>query len=428
MSDFQKLVYEELYAGLTLLKKRGRKPKQKTSIPLVYDDTDDDEKEVIKPHGTRTRPRKKQTVLLDQSFFSPQPAHFYMFPYYNKSGSVLLLDGITDLPLHELVNIFQIVFPDLMKCEITAALDACRTESISTILQKNIKLFSNPTFVKMDSEKKNIFAFSIAMLAHDLCTEHKQQTCVVCDKNFDRIIFQCEKKCASFICSSCIVDQISNNTNRCVGIGCVAKYDITVLPIIEQKRFHEKQYAKNVIMKRINENLFLCNCSDEFFTPNCFKKHELFVGFVKCPKCEKNLCVTCGLQHEEDGFCASSVNAALGGLTNADEYKPCPQCATMIQKDSGCLHMQCRQCNNQFCFSCGMLFEIFCFCFFLGFDYCDANECYNPHIKWSITMFYSYLKWRCLNNGLFVFWLNFFLFFIGCGLDDFIKCEGYKLP
>ena len=33
--------------------------------------------------------------------------------------------------------------------------------------------------------------------------------------------------------------------------------------------------------------------------------------------------------------------------------KPCPKCSYPIEKDGGCLHMRCQQCNNYFCWQCG---------------------------------------------------------------------------
>ena len=45
--------------------------------------------------------------------------------------------------------------------------------------------------------------------------------------------------------------------------------------------------------------------------------------------------------------------------------------------------------------------------FFLGIDFCEANECDNPHIKWSITIFYDFLQWKHQHQGKIHFFALF---------------------
>ncbi len=261
----------------------------------------------------------------------------------------MLLDEITDLDFEDLLKVFQCLFPKLMNCELKEALGNFRTQSVTSILEKNIALFSNPQLISMSSEKLQIFALSISMLVQDLTKEHLCRTCVVCEKIFDFTLLQCQKKCCAYVCPICIVHQITTNDNRCMGIGCMSSYDIHLLPINDQKRYHEKHYARNVLVKRVNEGLFLCKCNDEFFKP---ETSTADLGFVQCPRCDLKLCITCGFDHEE-GFCASLINTALAGVANVELFKPCPKCSTIIQKEEGCLHVTCRQCKHTFCYSCG---------------------------------------------------------------------------
>lgn len=362
---FQLLIQAELYANVTILKKRGRKKGQKNRQPEVAEyNAEEENDEVIEQYGTKSRPNKKKTnslqLSLPTTFFSHQPNNFFMVPYYKKYGSVLLLDSpITDLSFDELVSMFQKIFPNLMNCELKKFLENHTTESISAILQKNIHYFSDPKFATFESEKKNIFAASVANLANELVKENFMRTCSVCGEKNNFTLVQCLKKCDGFICQSCAVCQISENGNRCIGVGCMSSYDISNFSIIEQHRIQEKAFLNLVIAKRMNEGLFVCDCNggdDIFFEP---KKESLFNGFVLCPRCNKRLCVACGLEHQE-GFCALLINEALNGVKDKKNFKPCPHCSTIIEKSEGCLHVQCINCKKFFCFSCGVFFLFVC--------------------------------------------------------------------
>ena len=65
--------------------------------------------------------------------------------------------------------------------------------------------------------------------------------------------------------------------------------------------------------------------------------------------------------------------------------------------------------------------------FFLGIDFCEANECDNPHIKWSITIFYDFLQWKHQHQGKIHFFALFRIYFwIGGSLKDYIRSDAFK--
>ncbi len=399
---FQLQVNEYLYTGLTKKKKRGRKLGGKNSVYVEsLNSINDDEDEVIKKYGTKSRPtRKKHSSILARNFFSSQPDDFLMFSFYRNHGSVLLLEKIhQELSQTEILEVFRVIFPNLMNCELLSMLDDGLT--LIEILKKYIISFSNPAFAEIfDCEKKNLLARSIAIIAHDLFVDHCLHTCKICDKQFEYETFKCTQKCdTSSICKSCLNDHLEiRNQNKC--ISCSAEYDLKQsLSIIDQRRFFERQYASSISYKRIKTNIFICNCGE--FKP----KEASSTGFVECPQCKKSLCVACGLNHLV-GFCALLINEALKDLDTSN-FKPCPHCGTIIEKSQGCLHIKCINCHEFFCFSCGHIFDLLIYLFFLGIDFCAANECYNPEVKWSIQMFYDYLQWKQMNHGdekeIFVF-------------------------
>jgi len=64
----------------------------------------------------------------------------------------------------------------------------------------------------------------------------------------------------------------------------------------------------------------------------------------KCGNCDSKICNKCNELKEEDHECIPD-NVASMELLNKDS-KPCPECATMIFKISGCSQMFCTNCNT----------------------------------------------------------------------------------
>ncbi len=398
---FQDQVEDYLYDGLVKKKKRGRKPGLKNQIVDYVKDTED--VEIINKYGTKSRPKKQSNEILSRNFFSSQPDDFLMFSFYHKHGSVLLLDKMNqELSQKEILEVFQTIFPNFMNCELKQLLET--DQSLIQILKKNILLFSNPIFAEIfQCEKKNLLARSIAIITRDLFSEYCLHNCNICEQQFEYKTFKCKEQCLkSNICKQCLIKHLEiGYKNKCIN-NCSSEYDLEeCLSIIDQKRFYEKQHAIMISYKRITKGIFVCNCGkiDEFKAP------PSQTGFVQCPSCSQLLCVACGLNHLS-GFCALLINEALKDL-DSTYFKPCPHCGTIIERAQGCLHIKCINCQEFFCFSCGI-------------DFCEANECYNPEVKWSIQMFYDYLQWKQKNNGLFRIFV-FCDFFLGMTMETYIK-------
>ena len=73
-------------------------------------------------------------------------------------------------------------------------------------------------------------------------------------------------------------------------------------------------------------------------------------GFVytngKCGVCETKFCRKCRCIKEEDHECNEDDVKTVEALKN--DSKPCPSCATLIYKISGCNQMWCTQCHTAF--------------------------------------------------------------------------------
>lgn len=79
-----------------------------------------------------------------------------------------------------------------------------------------------------------------------------------------------------------------------------------------------------------------------------------------CFKCGEECCSSCTIDHSLDLTCLQSDLLRLNRLAEErltyvwDEMgvRPCPSCRELIQKNGGCLHMTCSQCQHEFCWHC----------------------------------------------------------------------------
>jgi len=93
-------------------------------------------------------------------------------------------------------------------------------------------------------------------------------------------------------------------------------------------------------------------------TPDC-KEAFLFdnghQGNVQCPDCHQSYCGNCLTNHPNGTPCP--VNALIaGGEENARWIKKNARrckCGNVIERNGGCNHMICTQCNHHFCYVCG---------------------------------------------------------------------------
>mmetsp|Transcript_27164 Transcript_27164/g.54332 ORF Transcript_27164/g.54332 Transcript_27164/m.54332 type:complete len:1273 (+) Transcript_27164:75-3893(+) len=79
-------------------------------------------------------------------------------------------------------------------------------------------------------------------------------------------------------------------------------------------------------------------------------------GDAHCTKCDTSFCFCCGGEPHIPATC-HDLEEFLP-LFNTSEYcvmkfsKRCPHCKIPIEKDQGCNHMTCRECNSHFCWLC----------------------------------------------------------------------------
>jgi len=98
---------------------------------------------------------------------------------------------------------------------------------------------------------------------------------------------------------------------------------------------------------------------------------ETKTGDAQCTKCDASFCFCCGEKPHTPATCRDAEK--FMPLFNTSDYcvmkfsKRCPSCAVPIQKNQGCNHMTCRECNSHFCWLCLSLIS--------GYDDLERHAC-----------------------------------------------------
>jgi hypothetical protein len=73
---------------------------------------------------------------------------------------------------------------------------------------------------------------------------------------------------------------------------------------------------------------------------------------VKCSACDAESCMRCGgVAHSSAQLCRR-VDKRYGQWKRHHNVRACPSCHADIEKQGGCSHMKCFQCDQEFCWAC----------------------------------------------------------------------------
>jgi hypothetical protein len=97
-------------------------------------------------------------------------------------------------------------------------------------------------------------------------------------------------------------------------------------------------------------------------TPDCIQVGRVSDAVLDCDQCMASWCLGCDGVAHRGVTCAELAREAALKATNEnlfEEWKrastrPCPRCQSAIEKNGGCNHVTCRNCQCHFCWRCAM--------------------------------------------------------------------------
>lgn len=194
----------------------------------------------------------------------------------------------------------------------------------------------------------------------------QKTTCAICFDEKSCAILSCGHK----FCFDCLRENIETalhdkqTTNlKCFDPDCKKPFDVSDLRKIINR---DKLVAISDI--QLKEWLIAQSNIKNCPTPNCnfsFENDRNDQFTMQCPDCKAEYCGQCLNTHSARTTCQQAEQERnLATDRNAQEQaneqwyqantKPCPRCGTRIEKNEGCMHMQCTHCNPRyhFCWNC----------------------------------------------------------------------------
>ena len=181
--------------------------------------------------------------------------------------------------------------------------------------------------------------------------------CSICEEEYFKSILTELEKCLHSFCKECWLNyiKISITEKKQIKIKCMDYSCDTILPekfifnIIKNNTNLKVQFKENKLREEILNNPKKKFCP----FPNCNsygKRNNKKERNVKCGKGHK-FCFNC-LQKPHKGECSQNLDEKMEKFAKTKFIKKCPNCGSWTEKNEGCNHITCIECNFQWCWLC----------------------------------------------------------------------------
>ncbi|GFT82837.1 potential E3 ubiquitin-protein ligase ariadne-2 [Nephila pilipes] len=193
-----------------------------------------------------------------------------------------------------------------------------------------------------------------------------KEICAICFDSLTYDFYRLES-CGHAFCKACVLLQIESKTIplTCVKQGCGKKFfalDIKKLLSFGSETVRKSFYA-TALHYHINHNpgeVMYCP------SPDCHRIYRIssIGGEFLCLGCKNVICTRCQSLYHYGLSCEFFLNVekdedySLKSWMKEDVAlrKQCPYCQVVIEKESGCNHMECANCKKHLCWLCLKIF------------------------------------------------------------------------
>ena len=305
---------------------------------------------------------------------------------------------------------------------------------------KNININnSNNLISTSQSDRKKKFDFGkIEIPKETLLLFESPDVCRICFSNKINPNNKAQISCGHFFCDTCIKTYLTNKIIngkvldiKCLLGGCPKRYsDEEIEENVSEEVFKKYKKFKNIQIKLTNPNKLYLNCPfpDCEEIVDCTNPESDFVEcnnhHIFCYKCHK-------LGKHEKGKCLNDELNLLHEIQNKNKngnnYKQCPKCNIIIEKNEGCNQMHCINCGYDFCWLCLKRYT--------ENHYAMYNVSGCPGMRYESDSGYKWRKnpclkflwylFSCLLGFLGVILIIIFYLLFGCAYE-FVKCYTKK--
>ena len=306
---------------------------------------------------------------------------------------------------------------------------------------KNINIYTSNLISSTSSQserKKRLDFGKIQIPKETLLLFDSPDICRICFSNKVNPNNIAQISCGHFFCDNCIKTYLTNKIIngqvldiKCLLGGCPKRYsEEEINANVEEEVFKKYKKFKNIQIKLSNPNKIYVNCPfpDCEEIVDCTNPESEFMtcnnNHIFCYKCHK-------LGKHPKGKCLNDEINLLQQIQNKNKngknFKQCPKCQVIIEKNEGCNQMHCINCGYDFCWLCLKRYTENHYAMYNvggcpGMRY-ESDSGYkwrkNPCLKFLWYLF------SCLLGFLAVLLIIVFYLLFGCAYE-FIKCYTKK--
>ncbi|KAL0221662.1 hypothetical protein RCL1_001516 [Eukaryota sp. TZLM3-RCL] len=232
-----------------------------------------------------------------------------------------------------------------------------RTNALTIAAQQVITVGTRQYLVRPRWFSKNSSSGKECEFCFERCEEDWQQ----------RISLNCDHERS--VCKDCMkqwidVKIVVEGTAKLTCYSCSAEMEASdVQGFTDSVVYQRLCERKTIASLEAKPHFFWCpnvNCTNGFV--------EEEGGEFKCVSCGQHCCTKSSHPHPKaapmhDGMTCAQYESSLqrefaqNSQWLLENTKPCPSCKTRIQKDGGCLHMNCQQCRHDFWWCCANRYD-----------------------------------------------------------------------